>query len=248
MPLKTTLIITNLTKEDFLANKSYSEYQVTSKREAILFADKIKLEVLNLPYQPSKDAPIEEDYYLSNIQHWSTLPFLSRIIIILHSENAAISLHQFLTSDKSIIHQSALRETPVKVTLQENLLSRSRSQDSLADNSDEKLLQVLKKFKKYYNGQTDSEPGSPILNDYEEPEPKRINVYDDLIKMGIDPASFNDSDQLSELKLPQSTVGVSRSKSLTKTLFKPDLKVNTTSVTRAEPVPQSPTITLEETF
>lgn len=245
---KTTIILSNLNREDFLSNnKSYSEYETTSqpKRSSLSFVDRVKLNILNV------SAP-QPDYYLKNITHWSNLPFLSRVIIILSDEEVAANLYTYL--------QDYLKEsTYVKITLQENLLQRSKSLDGMKEAGDEhdvNSLAVLTKFKNYYsNTSSDSEDGanSPITDhssEYSEPKPRAFDAYNDLAKLGIDLTEYNDQDQINELKspkIPQSPQpGLSRTKSLTKTLFKPDLKIKTNVESSRSVVPQSPTITLDE--
>lgn len=255
---KTTIILTNLSKDDFLSsNRDYSEYtsssrntSSSSKRDNLSFVDRIKLNILNLPGPINGDIKGTPDYYLNQLLHWSNLPFLSRVIIILKDECAAKSLYEYLINDDPLLKSN----TSIKVTLQENLLSRSRSFDGLDGNEEENTLGVFSKFKNYYNTSSDSdEPKSPTDEQYSEPKPKSFNVYEDLSKMGIDLSSFNSEDQLDELKSTQPSmkpVSLLRTKSLTKTLFKPELKLATSTGAESikHEVPPSPTITLDETF
>lgn len=75
---KTTIIISNLHKDDFVSDHK----SMTSKMS---FADQIKLSILNLP--TPANVSYGEDYYLNMIEQWSNLPFLNRIIIIMKNED-----------------------------------------------------------------------------------------------------------------------------------------------------------------
>jgi len=229
---KTTIIISNLDKDDFVSDHK----SMTSKMS---FADQVKLNVLNLP-TPS-NVSYGEDYYLKMIEQWSNLPFLNRIIIIMKNEDLAKLLHKYLTSGSLLPHHT-------KVSLQENLITKSKSYDSLIGGSHDSLsiTNRLSNFKRFHN-----EP-SNATEDYSEPEPQLFNAYEDLSKMGIDLSDYNNDDQMQELiEDSNGNGGLKRTKSLTKTLFKPDLKVNTqtanTQTSRSKVLP-SPTITLDETF
>ena len=86
---KTSLIISNLNKEDFVKPSSSQDSQSTkliSKNLALV--DQIKLKVLNF-----------EDDIASHISHWSNLPFLSRVIVIFQNETTAKKIFEFLTKE-----------------------------------------------------------------------------------------------------------------------------------------------------
>ncbi|ODV78857.1 uncharacterized protein CANTADRAFT_278682 [Suhomyces tanzawaensis NRRL Y-17324] len=227
---KTTIIINNLKKDDFVDTNPHTSF---SSHTQLTVVDQIKLTVLNLV-----PAGKQDNYFLSHIEYWSNLPFLNRIIIILRDEESAAELHQFLTSHS--LQPSLVASFPyIKVSLQENLLSRSKSFDSLIKTpAHVNLTTQLTNFKKYHNGE------------YPEPEPQPFNVFEDLSKMGIDVSEYNNEEQLNELKLPN----VKRTKSLTKTLFrpKPSLSLSIPDQGQERPAgrgfPESPTITLDETF
>lgn len=230
---KTTIIISNLHKDDFVSDHK----SMTSKMS---FADQIKLSILNLP--TPANVSYEEDYYLSMIEQWSNLPFLNRIIIIMKNEDLARLLHKYLT-------QGTFLPQHTKVSLQENLITKSKSYDSLIGGSHDSLsiTNRLSNFKQFHN-----EP-SNASEEYAEPEPQLFNAYADLSKMGIDLTDYNDDDQMQELiEDSQGSGDLKRTRSLTKTLFKPDLKVNTqtanTQTSRNSKILPSPTITLDETF
>lgn len=229
---KTTIIISNLDKDDFVSDRK----SMTSKMS---FVDQVKLNVLNL--RSPSNISYGEDYYLNMIEQWSNLPFLNRIIIIMKNEDLAKLLHKYLTS-------GSLLPQHTKVSLQENLITKSKSYDSLIGGSHDSLsiTNRLSNFKRFHN-----EP-SNATEDYCEPEPQLFNAYEDLSKMGIDLSDYNNDDQMQELiEDSNGNGGLKRTKSLTKTLFKPDLKVNTqtanTQTSRSKVLP-SPTITLDETF
>lgn len=230
---KTTLIISNLNKDDFVSDH-------TSMTNKMPIVDQIKLSILNLPSPPN--SAFTEDYYLNMIDQWSNLPFLSRIIIIMKDEQLAALLHKHLVGGSFLPQYT-------KVSLQENLISKSKSFDSLIGGNHDSLSITtnLSRFKQLHNDSGDA------TQNYAEPEPQHFNVYEDLTKMGIQLNEYNDKEQIEELKEgAHSTGGLKRSKSLTKTLFKPDLKLNTESANlqsnRKTNIIPSPTITLDETF
>lgn len=222
-PFKTTIIITNFAKDDFLAGSSlYKQLSV---------ADHIKLAVLNLPAPSSLDQG--EDYILNNIDHWSAIPSLARVIIIFKNNEAASYVYLFLQSNVS-----KFKSDKLKIHLQENLLQKSKSFDNLIQDASPNLsvTKSLANFKNYHN-----DPDS--MQEYTEPEPQPFNVQSDLSKLGIDITEYDDQ--------PPSHPSISRTRSLTRTLFKPDLKVNTAASNKNKThltSPQSPTITLDESF
>lgn len=192
---------------------------VVAGTRLILVVDEIKLNVLNQAVDGNRD------YYLQHITLWSNLAFLHRIIIILDDETAAQQLSEFLASLHVLSH--------ARINLQENLLLRSRSFDNFHTHKvqEENTLGTqdsLKRFRNFHNG---------LGGDYKEPEPQPFSAYEDLQKLGIDLSEFNSEEQLQELK----EGGVKRSRSVTKTLFKP-------KEDESDGPPQSPIITLDETF
>lgn len=230
-PYKTTIIITNLAKDDFLAGSSlYKQLSV---------ADHIKLAVLNLAPPPSdaKD-PLAEDYILNNINHWSNIPSLARIIIIFKNNESALYVYEYLKANIT-----KFKSDKLKIHLQENLLQKSKSFDNLIheDHTNLSVTKSLANFKNFHNS------SSPTASEeYNEPEPKQFNVYSDLSKLGIDITEYN-----GQLPDANNTSSIRRTRSLTKTLFKPDLKINTASSQLKKTLPsspQSPTITLDESF
>lgn len=230
---KTTLIISNLDKDEFVSDHK----SMTSKMS---FADQIKLNILNLA--TPANVSYGEDYYLKLIEQWSNLPFLNRIIIIMKNEELAILLHKYLTT-------GTLLPQYTKVSLQENLITKSKSFDSLIGGNHDSLsiTNRLTNFRQFYN-----EPAN-ASEEYSEPEPQLFNAYEDLSKIGIDLKDYNDDDQMQEfVEGSLGSGGLKRSRSLTKTLFKPDLRINTqsanTKTSLNSKIPPSPTITLDETF
>lgn len=262
---KTSLIISNLNKEDFVKPSSSQDSQSTkliSKNLALV--DQIKLKVLNF-----------EDDIASHISHWSNLPFLSRVIVIFQNETTAKKIFEFLTKElaKFDDHYSY-----IKIHLQENLLQKSKSSDNLHDCQNEKLnvTKSLNNFRNFHN-----DPKNEFTSEYVEPEPAKFNVYNDLANLGIDLSQYNSAEQLEELKQLQQDqnqdqnqkevknsrdgnsplntnslpVQLGRRKSTTKTLFKPELKLNTTAKPgllnekqKEQDFVSFPTITLDETF
>lgn len=234
---RTTIIISNLNKNDFIVDEAAT---TTFCGKKLSLADQIKLVILNLK-NPGNKSQEDEDYYLNHIDYWTNLPFLNRIIIIFKDEQSAHAVYRFLSSTSS--DSLTLLFPYVKVSQKENLLSRSKSFDSLIKTSENlSVSKNLTNFKNLHNGAS-----------YNEPEPKPFNVFEDLSKIGIDLNQYNDEDQIDELnKSPASSLslGVKRTRSLTKTLFKPDLKVDTSSIQKPQKrdYPPSPTITLDESM
>lgn len=219
---RTSVIISNLSKDDFVRQNS-----------PLSLADSIKLAVLNL-------APDED--ILPHISHWSNLPFLNRIIIIFDSEAHALPAYNFLSEAVSSDSLSFSLPASVKVSLQENLLRRSKSNDNLRESNELNVTASLERFRSHHNSGT--------LSDYKEPEPQSFDPALDLKRLGIDPVSadptssnVSDSTSLSGSPAPQ----LGRSKSVTRTLFKPkpSLKILTAN-DAADDSPDSPTITLDE--
>ncbi|CUM63033.1 uncharacterized protein PRCAT00000595001 [Priceomyces carsonii] len=227
--LKTAIIVSNLSREDFVAKSS------TLTTKTLSFVDSIKLTTLSLK-TPEGVGYVGDEYYLNNIEYWSALPTLNRIIIIMRSEEGALNLYNHLKTDSNL----DLAGKNIKVSLQENLLKSSKSYDSLADANSLSVTKTLANFKDFHTGKT---------NEYTEPEPQPFNAIEDLSKLGIDLLSYNNNEQLNELK---DTSSVKRTRSLTKTLFKPDLKLTTSfsssSRGSGSNTPSSPTITLDDGF
>lgn len=204
----TSIIISNLLKEDFVSS--------SSGNNQMPIVDKVKLDVLNV------DKNNDEDYFLNRITYWSTIPFLSRVVILLSDEKTAQELYDYLTNHRT---QLELNDD-VKINLQENLLVHSKSSDNLHDGEDGNLsTNDLKRFK-HLNL---TKPPPDIAN-YQEPQPQKFDAKD-MHRLGID--------------APQDNATKKRSRSLTKTLYKPDLKLNT-NIGKVEGDQHSPTITLDE--
>lgn len=222
---KRTIIISNLAPEAFAAS---------GNDDRLPLVDRLKLEALRLGPPEDAKGHDEEDYYLHSIEHWSNLSSLHRVIIILRDMVLARHLYRFLQSVPEI------RDNDVRLSLQENLLSRSKSYDGRQGHNELYICKSPDNFKDNLCGETDSK-----TLDYDEPEPHLFNVYSDLTRLGIDLKEINTTDQMKELKEDSSGVP-RRTKSLTKTLFKPDLKINTNhKKTDCRDAPSSPTITLD---
>ncbi|KAL6451433.1 hypothetical protein SBY92_002773 [Candida maltosa Xu316] len=221
--------LADINKQDFVKHYSVPSTtpQLVSKNLALV--DQIKLTILNF-----------SDDIISHIAHWSNISFLNRIIVIFRDELTAENIYKFISDKLKIIPY-------LKVTLQENLLTRSKSFDNMAENDSLNVVKSLNNFKNFYNDPKND------LNDYIEPEPAKFNVLQDLSKLGIDVSQYNDAEQMQELRDEQdgrvSPVKLTRKKSTTKTLFRPDLKVDVSQPkTNTEEFPASPSITLDETF
>lgn len=252
---RTTIIISNLNKNDFILDETATK---TFCGKRLSLADQIKLIILNLenpnPITSSaargdstepggvgaKDPTSVASTTTNSIEYWTNLPFLNRIIVIFKDEQSAQAIYNFLNSKAP--DSLTLLFPHVKVSQKENLLSRSKSFDSLIKTSEN--LSVTKSLSNFKNLHNDSS--------YNEPEPKPFNVIEDLSKIGIDLNQYNNEDQIDELRLPPLLTpppGVKRTRSLTKTLFKPDLSLDTTVLLKPEEkkdYPASPTITLDE--
>ncbi|OBA23020.1 hypothetical protein METBIDRAFT_9345 [Metschnikowia bicuspidata var. bicuspidata NRRL YB-4993] len=167
------------------------------------------------------------------VSHWSELPFLNRIIAIFHSEADASCACEYLRQAQRVPAGATAFVLPetARISQQENLLQRL----SLA-------------------GELTQQPVPPSaaaagLAAYHEPEPKPIDMYADLLRAGIDISKFNTDEQVDEVRgAPghQDAPGVARSRSPTKTLFKPPLRLNTQAACAEGASPASPTITLDQ--
>lgn len=195
---RTSIIISNLTKSDFVA----------AQGKSLSLAAQIKLGVLNLPDQPD---------FSNLVVQWSELPFLSRIVAIFKTPEAASLAYGFLEKSYNGTPLFTLPPT-AKLSLQENLLQRSRLANSLSD--------------------IDPVPVPQNKDAYHEPEPQPFDADKDLPRLGIDVAELNDSaPPIRDLR---------RSSSVMKTLFAPPLRLDT-NLASSDESPRSPTITLEET-
>lgn len=191
---RTTIIVSNLTRDDFLANG-----------KALSLANNLKIGVLNIPGQTN---------FSRQVNQWSELPFLCRIVAIFHSPAAAQLAYDYLEASYGGNPLFTLPGT-VKISLQENLLQRSRLVGALSDECD--LVENT---------------------GYQEPKPQAFDAQEDLKRLGIDVSALNET--------TPSPVALGRSRSVTKTLFRPELALDTR--VKGSPAPSSPSITLEETF
>lgn len=191
---------------------------------SLALSDQIKLAVLNLHNDQFPDL-------LPLITHWLNLPFLSRIVIILQNEEAASFVYDFLQNAVSGSGKLVLPST-AKLLLQENLLLTSKLTDNLHEAKELDVTHSLERFRSTH-----------ASGDYKEPEPQKPANPDappnyealDLRKLGIEQG----------LDVAPPTPPLERSRSVTKTLFKPSLKLNTTGKAPND-APASPTITLDE--
>lgn len=190
---RTTIIVSNLTKDDFLANG-----------KKLSLANNLKIGVLNLPGQTN---------FSRQVVQWSELPFLCRIVAIFSTPEAAQLAYDYLLDSykgNSFFHLP----TTAKLSLQENLLQRSKLVGAVSGDS------------------TEEDSG------YHEPKPQAFDVDSDLGRLGIDVSSLNETEP---------SLGLGRSRSVTKTLFRPKLDLDT-KVEGNPRAPLSPSITLDETF
>lgn len=231
-----TIIISNLHQDDFVA----------SPKSQLSVANHIKLAILNL------EPPPGEPEYAHNILHWLELAFLRRIIIIFKSVKAASRAFDFLQSLQADLAPAgasapSLALPPsVKLSLQENLLLRSRLSDGLGEASELGVREDLERFRSKH---------SLRLDGYHEPEPEKLDMYQDLLKSGIDISDFNSDADVKEFELHSKqgdAASLGRSRSVTKTLFKPSSPLLAAEDPKASShgsgPPPSPIITLDETF
>lgn len=224
---QTTVIISNLDKDNFVA----------SENSRVSLANKIKAALTDGKLYES------ESHTLNVIAHWSELPFLNRIIAIFEREADASQAYQYLLKSQSgqavsTANTEFLLPTLARVFLQENLLQRSKLSEALTqDHAVKTGAQTVE------TGPRDSGD----LAGYCEPAPKPIDMYTDLLNAGIDISKFNTTEQVNEVRgRPQGYPQLSRKPTLTKTLFKPSLRIDTNSTGAGEPSPLSPTITLDQ--
>lgn len=226
---RTSIIVSNLSRNDFIPQDGHT----------LSLANQIKLSILNLDSEKWGD-------FVYNIVHWSDLPFLSRIVIIFKTPAAASYAFKFLESLYKGAGMLTLPET-AKLSLQENLLQRSSLSDALNESKELNVTSSLEKFRSFHNS------GAASKDDYQEPEPQPFDPYEDLQRLGIDISAFNSDAQLVELRESSPTAKekpnpLGRARSMTKTLFRPELHVKTSVTKKGTPPPKSPTITLDETF
>lgn len=226
---KTSIIISNLAKDDFLAGNARASLVHAHK---LSLADQIKLAVLTTQVDDRDDT----NYVIDQVDHWSNLPFLQRIIIIFREETVASGIFKFLTvGEKSLMSQIP----QVHIALQENLLLRSKSHEdvtsptlpgaergSLGDN--------LRAFRDAHANQ------QPRTQLPEHATSENATYMAPAPAPGLTPICTRPNTIL-------------RAQSQTRTLFSPLLTVNTSSmpntgVKGGMMVPPSPTITLDESL
>lgn len=216
---QTTIIISNLEKDDFVLLPDCK----------LSLAARLKLAILNL----GEDSQGNDIVY--SISQWAELPFLKRVIAIFKTPEAAARSYSHLESlyDK----ESPFRlPSSVRLSLQENLLRESKLFDNLADSSELKVTNKLENFRARLNAGEDG---------YAEPVPQLFDMYEDLLQAGIDILQFNTDEQIDEVRHSRPSVG--RSASVTKTLFRPLLLVQTgPKASDPDRPPPSPTITLDQ--
>ncbi|EGV60547.1 hypothetical protein PSN45_001691 [Yamadazyma tenuis] len=208
--MNTSIIISELSRQDFIKTN-----------HPMSLVDQIKLEILNIDYQG------DEDYYLNKISTWSNLPFLSRVIIILKDEESSKQLYHYINSE---IRSKYHLDPGVKVTLQENLLQRSKSFDGSTADDDSLSVNMLKRFKAAHSSETAK---------YQEPKPQIFDVFS-MHRLGLHPQEAD-----AEAVTASDGSSMARSRSMTRTLFKPPLSIETNL--HCQSSMPSPTITLDET-
>lgn len=215
--MNTCIIISNLSKDDFVANRYTND--------ALSLVDKIKLDILNV------DIDEDEDYYLNRITNWSNLPFLNRVVIILKDEATSEKLHRYI---QEVVKTRYQLKDSVKINLQSNLLHKSKSFDNLVDDS--LSINDLKKFKLVNSANI-----PPEIKNYEEPKPQKQPATETSEEDNSINSTF-----MSPTLLPagSQSPNFKRSRSLTRTLYKPPLSIDTNVESEAS-IP-SPTITLDE--
>lgn len=226
---KTSIIISNLVKDDFLAGNARASLVHAHQ---LSLADQIKLAVLTMHVDGRDDT----NYVIDQVDHWSNLPFLQRIIIIFREEAVASEIYEFLT----VGEKSFLSQIPqIHVALQENLLLRSKSQDdvispTLPGTERGSLGEDLRAFRDTHANQ---QPRTQL--------PEHA-TSENATYMAPAPA-------LSLAPISPRPGNILRVRSQTRTLFTPQLTLNTSttsnsSVNQGSVVPPSPTITLDESI
>lgn len=210
---KTSVIISHLAKLDFVKETGH----------VLPFSDRIKLAVLNHKSSEFPDL-------LPLITHWSSLPFLNRIVIILQNEKVAAFVYAFLQDAASGATEELKLPSSVKLLLQENLLQTLKLSDNLNEAKELDVTTSLERFRSAH-----------ATGDYREPEPQK--------SPSSEPPAFLEASDIRKWEINNDfvppTPPMERSKSITRTLFKPTLAVNTSG--RAfNDAPASPTITLDE--
>lgn len=197
---KTSIIVSNLAASAFTANAV----------KGMTVPDYLKTRVL-------------QEFTNTEIEYWSNLPFLNRIVIILRTEPTATMVREFVAD--------VLRELSIeaRITQQENLLRRHKLIDNLN----------LGDFNQW------EEENSASL-DYKEPEPHHSPELPpiDLTEVALLKPIETTTDY-------GPTPGPKRTRSLTRTLYspppalRPDLSLDIPS-DRSHSPQKSPTITLDE--
>lgn len=215
----TSIIISNLSKQSFT-------HQGGDKNR-LSFVDQLKSEIEDLP-GPTDAQAHGHRYYEANLDLWSNIPFLNRVVIIMKDEKLASLLHNWLTQNKKLPEEA-------KVTLQVNLLAHS----PLAESYDEG--RSLTSNSSTSNFQSASGQSLYDSAEYSEPEPHHFDIERDLSKLGYDKPSDDNSE------LEGDGTKLKKSNSGRKTLFKPLLSLDTSTAKKAHSSSlRSPTITLEE--
>lgn len=151
------------------------------------------------------------------VEYWLCLPNLARIIVILTSEADATR------AAETIREWAADKRPQLRVLLQENLLLRSKLLDAVLES-----------------------PEMKFRSQFTEPSPQAFDVVADLKNIGIDVSDYNTTSEMAEWQNPP-TMGVGRSRSQTRTLFRPRLDTSDATLkTRGVSPPTSPTITLDD--
>ncbi|RCK65615.1 hypothetical protein Cantr_01168 [Candida viswanathii] len=151
---KTSLIISNLNKQDFVQDDTSPNLLESSRKLAL--ADQIKLKILNYT-----------DDIIEKITHWSNLPFLNRIIVIFRDEPTAQKVCNYITTEFEKNPDLAY----IKIHLQENLLTKSKSSDNMMEDDHLNVSKSLNNFKNLYSDAGDGSKSD--LKDYNEPKPAK---------------------------------------------------------------------------
>ncbi|ODQ80725.1 hypothetical protein BABINDRAFT_160948 [Babjeviella inositovora NRRL Y-12698] len=218
---KTTIIISNLPRAFFLLEHG-----------RLLGAEKLKIAVLGH----------EDSKYCAAMDHWLALSFLTRIVIIFHSEQPAQEVLAFLVANRVRLLGPG---DDFKIVLQENMLRRSKSD-------------------------LHTQPQQP--GEYQEPLPAKFDESAVIRKLRSESplqvatpqnAELEELEYLVNANYPGAenvklTAGddefVPRARSATQTLFTPpqglrlDTGAATATVGYRERSPSSPIITLDDHF
>lgn len=134
---QTTIIISNLSKNDFVAQPG----------KQISLAGQIKIALLKLTTADS-DHELYQD-----VVNWTDLPFLNRIVVIFNNGASAMAAYRYL--EGLYLKQNLFTLPPtVNMSLEENLLRKSKLTDALTEHT-ASTRESSNKFKSLNSAESD---------------------------------------------------------------------------------------------